>query len=80
MLRFSEKTWRTWLNPSTNHNRYRLWEYRSAFESCFKHVELEILAGEVSEFLKVRTQIRPEFVSGNIDEDSATLIRIVAYN
>ncbi len=24
MLRFSERTWHTWLNPSSNHNRYRL--------------------------------------------------------
>ena len=80
MLRFSEKTWRTWLNPSTNHNRYRLWEYRSAFEACFKHVEIEILAREEDQFRKLLPHIRPEFVSGNIDEDSATLIRIVAYN
>ena len=35
MLRFSESTWRTWLNPSSNHNRYRLWNYRNAFEACF---------------------------------------------
>ena len=80
MLRFSEKSWRSWLNPSTNHNRYRLWEYRSAFESCFQHVEIEILAREEDQFQKLRPHIRPEFVSGNLEEDSATLIRVIAFN
>src|SRR5215213_2597510 len=38
MLRFSESTWRRWLNPSSNHNRYRVWDYRRAFEACFAQV------------------------------------------
>ena len=43
MLRFSESAWRNWLNPSSNHNRYRLWDYRRVFESCFEQVEIEVL-------------------------------------
>lgn len=80
MLRFSERTWRTWLNPSSNHNRYRIWNYRSVFESNFKHVEIEVLAREEAEFRKILPYIRPEFISGNIKEDSVSLIRVIASN
>lgn len=78
MLRFSESTWRSWLNPSSNHNRYRLWDYRRVFEACFQQVEVEILAREAEAFQRIRPYIRPEFSSGNLDEDSVTLIRVIA--
>jgi SAM-dependent methyltransferase len=76
MLRFSEKTWRTWLNPSTNHNRFRLWDYRNVFETCFENVEIEILTSEEQEFRSLQPKVRPEFVSGNMREDSAATIRV----
>ena len=44
MLRFSETMWRKWLNPSSNHNRYRFWDYRRVFEAQFGQVEIEVLA------------------------------------
>jgi SAM-dependent methyltransferase len=78
MLRFSESGWRGWLNPSSNHNRYRLWDYRRVFGSCFGQVEVEILGSEAEAFDKVKPYIRPEFVSGNLEEDAVTLIRVVA--
>lgn len=78
MLRFSEATWRRWLNPSSNHNRYRLWDYRRVFESCFEQVEIEVLTHEYEAFRKLKSQIRPEFVSGNIDKDAAATIRVLA--
>lgn len=78
MLRFSEQTWRTWLNPSSNHNRYRLWNYRQAFEDCFARVEIEILTREDEEFRKLQPHIKPEFISGNMEEDAAATIRVVA--
>ena len=78
MLRFSENTWRTWLNPTTNHNRFRLWDYRKAFEACFEHVQIEILTSEGQAFRALRTHIRPEFVSGNLTEDAAATIRVIA--
>lgn len=78
MLRFSESTWRNWLNPSSNHNRYRAWDYRSAFESCFERVELDVLARDEAAFRKLVSRIRPEFISGNMDEDAVTLIRVTA--
>lgn len=77
MLRFSESIWRTWLNPSSNHNRYRLWNYRDAFEACFREVEIDILTREGESFRRLEPYIQPEFVSGNIEEDAAATIRVV---
>ena len=79
MLRFSERTWRTWLNPSSNHNRYRLWDYRRAFQACFGQVEIEVLSREEEAFRKVLPHLRPEFVSGNMDEDAVGTIQVVAF-
>lgn len=78
MLRFSESTWRNWLNPSSNHNRYRLWDYRRAFQDCFQNVEIKVLSRADETFRKVRPHIRPEFISGNTEEDAVTLIRVIA--
>jgi len=78
MLRFSEGTWRNWLNPSSNHNRYRLWNYRKAFEDSFEKVEIEVLAREEDAFRKLQPHVRPEFISGKIEDDSVTLIRVIA--
>jgi hypothetical protein len=78
MLRFSESTWRKWLNPSSNHNRYRLWNYRDAFEACFEQVEIEVLSREEEAFRKLLPRIRPEFVSGNLEEDTVGVILVIA--
>lgn len=78
MLRFSEGVWRNWLNPSSHHNRYRLWDYRRAFEESFEKVEIEALAREEEKFLALKPHIRPEFISGKIEDDSVTLIRVIA--
>jgi hypothetical protein len=78
MLRFSESTWRRWLNPSTNHNRYRLWEYRDAFRACFEEVEIKVLTREEEAFRKLLPRIRPEFVSGRMDEDAVGVILVIA--
>ena len=78
MLRFSESTWRNWLNPSSNHNRYRLWDYRKAFQDSFEAVQIEVLTREEEAFRKLQPHIRPEFVSGNFEEDSVATIRVIA--
>jgi hypothetical protein len=78
MLRFSENTWRRWLNPSSNHNRYRLWDYRRAFQACFADVEVEIISREEDAFRKALPHLRPEFVSGDINEDAVSGIQVVA--
>ena len=79
MLHYSERTWRAWLNPSSNHNRYRLWDYRRVFEENFGEVEVQTLGDDVPAFEAARSRIRPEFISGNLAEDAATLIRVVAH-
>ena len=78
MLTFSEKLWRGWLNPTSNHNRLRLWHYRQIFETYFNSVEIEILERDVAAFEEIHGRIRPEFVSGNLQDDSVTFILVTA--
>jgi SAM-dependent methyltransferase len=78
MLHYSRRTWRAWLNPSSNHNRYRLWDYRRVFEENFEEVEIQALEVDEPAFEAARSRIRPEFISGNLQEDAAMLIRVTA--
>jgi hypothetical protein len=78
MLCYSERTWRGWLNPSSHHNRYRVWDYRRVFEKYFGRVELSVLKREEHEFRKIRARIRPEFITGDLDQDAVTLIQVIA--
>jgi SAM-dependent methyltransferase len=78
MLRYSKKAWYGWLNPSSNHNRYRIWDYRRAFEHAFQRVEISVLARDEAAFNKALPGIRPEFISGNLADDAVTLIRVIA--
>ena len=78
MLSYSKDVWSGWLNPSSNHNRYRVRDYRRAFEASFQRVELTVLERDETGFRKARPRIRPEFLSGDMAEDSVTLIRVVA--
>jgi len=77
MLHYSEKVWLGFLNPTSHHNRFRLWDYRNVFEKYFENVEIEILERDEIAFEKARPRIRPEFISGNIQDDSVTLIRVL---
>ena len=79
MLTYSKSVWYGWLNPSSNHNRYRLWDYRRAFESSFARVDLTVRGRDEAEFQKARARICPEFISGNMEDDSVTLIRVAAF-
>ncbi len=78
MLTYSDKTWRGWLNPSSNHNRLRLWDYGRIFDKYFAEVQIKVLQRDAAGFMKVSRRIRPEFISGNIQQDAVTLIVIVA--
>jgi hypothetical protein len=77
MLTFSERAWFGWLNPSSNHNRYRLWDYRRVFEACFGNVETTILARDELAFERIRSRVLPQFVSAEPSENAVTLIRVV---
>ena len=78
MLRYSERVWKRWLNPPSNHNRYRLWDYRRAFSACYEEVDIEILFREEETFKNLMPHIKPEFISGNMLEDAATKIQVIA--
>ena len=77
MLKFSEKVWYGWLNPTSNHNRFRLWDYRKVFEKYFGKVDIQILERDESNFEKARPEILPEFISGKLEDDCVTLISVV---
>lgn len=79
MLRFSERVWRNFLNPSSNHNRYRLWNYRKVFNAFFSNVEIKILARDDGAFHQIQPYVLPQFLNTNADENSVTLIRVVAF-
>jgi len=36
MLTYSKQTWQSWLNPTSNLNRYRIPDYRRAFEAWLR--------------------------------------------
>jgi hypothetical protein len=78
MLTYSEKTWYGWLNPTSNHNRFRLWNYREVFGKYFEEIRIDILARDEAAFQQAQQRIRPEFLSGSVEDDSVTLIRVVA--
>ncbi len=78
MLHYSESTWRLWLNPTSNHNRYRLWDYRRVFQACFAEVDVRVLERDEAGFERARSRIRPEFTRGTLEDDSATLICVMA--
>lgn len=78
MLCYSEVAWRRWLNPTSNHNRLRMWEYRRIFQASFEHVELTVLGRDEQGLERVRRRLRPEFVSGDVSEDAVTLLQVAA--
>ena len=77
MLTFSEKMWGHWLNPTSNLNRRRLPDYQRVFEKFFGQVEIEILASDPAAYQKVQARILPEFKTGELNIDSATLIQVL---
>jgi hypothetical protein len=79
MLCYSEQTWQRWLNPSSNHNRYRLPDYQKLFARHFRKVDIEIQDTDIHAFELVRHRIRPEFLTGDAEIDSVTKICVAAY-
>ncbi|MBT4310936.1 MAG: hypothetical protein HOD49_11040 [Anaerolineae bacterium] len=77
MLCYSKKIWYGWLNPSSNHNRFRVWDYRKVFERYSNKVEIIISERDEIAFKATCSRIRPEFISGNLDDDSVTLIKVI---
>lgn len=78
MLTYSETTWRRWLNPTSNHNRFRVSDYSQTFRKYFDDVEVSVLARDEQAFQAARTRIQPTFLTGNPQDDSVTLILVIA--
>jgi SAM-dependent methyltransferase len=78
MLCHSDRVWSRFLNPTSNLNRLRVWNYEDIFRRYFQKVELEIFERELATFEKTKRRIRPEFVSGDIEADCAARLRVNA--
>lgn len=78
MLTFSETAWRRFLNPGSNLNRLRPWQYQAIFQRWFRQVRLQVVQPELEAFRRARRRIRPEFLSGADTQDSAGVILLTA--
>jgi SAM-dependent methyltransferase len=78
MLCYRSTIWKNWLNPTSNLNRYRIWDYRNIFNRYFKDILVKILERDLEHFKIIKNRIRQEFKSGNDSQDSAVSIVILA--
>ena len=78
MLCYSKRTWDKWLNPGSNLNRLRTQDYAAIFRRHFSSMDVTIVESLKEEFHRVRSRIRPEFLTGDDEIDSAAIIRIDA--
>lgn len=79
MLTFSESVWRRFLNPGSNLNRLRPWEYRAIFERWFETVRLEVAQSEREAFRHARARIRPEYLCGDEALDAAGVVQVTTW-
>lgn len=78
MLRFSEKAWKTWLNPTSNLNRFRFDQYRAVFNRYFSENEFVVVERDEGSFSTAKSRIRPEFLTGNDEVDAITFITVLS--
>jgi hypothetical protein len=76
MLCHGETAWNRLLNPPSNLNRLRLWDYQALFERHFSSVVLEIVEADPRGFEAAQSRIRPEFMIGKLEIDAATRIGV----
>lgn len=79
MLCYSEHAWRRFLNPGSNLNRLRIWDYEGLFSSHFPRVTTQVLQTDVPRFRAARARIRSEFLRGDEDRDATTHILLRAF-
>ncbi len=77
MLCYTYRTWKRWLNPTSNLNRYRVWDYRNILERYFQNVKIDILERDLGNFVKTKKRIRSEYKSGNDSQDSVVNISVL---
>ena len=78
MLCYSEKSWRRYLNPGSNLNRLRVWDYERLFSASFPRVTVQVRYSDLPAFHAARARIRPEFLSGDEERDAVTQILLRA--
>jgi SAM-dependent methyltransferase len=78
MLCYPERQWRRFLNPGSNLNRLRAGDYQRLFSQGFGQVKFDLLYSDLPAFRAARPRIRPEFLSGNDEQDAATHIMLRA--
>jgi hypothetical protein len=78
MLIFPKKTWKSWLNPTSNLNRLRLMDYERIFQKYFEVVNISVQSSQKEEWEKASPRVLPEFISSNVEKDAATIIQVVA--
>lgn len=78
MLVFSKRTWESFLNPTSNLNRFRVFQYEEIFKKYFSKVKVIITESNIEAFMKAKPRIRKEFLSGDDQQDSTTRIIIEA--
>lgn len=78
MLCYPERTWRRFLNPGSNLNRLRVWDYERLFSASFPRVDVQVRSSDLAAFRAARPRIRPEFLSGDEDRDAVTQVLLRA--
>ena len=78
MLCYRNATWERWLNPTSNLNRLRIFDYRKLFNRHFSKIEIVAEEKDMDGFSKSQARIQKQFISGNDKEDSITQIYLVA--
>jgi len=78
MLCYSERTWRSWLNPTSNLNRCRLPDYQRVFGENFADVDAEILESDAAALRAAHPRIRPQYLTGDEQFDAVTQVCIIA--
>lgn len=79
MLCYRESTWRRFLNPPSNLNRLRLWDYQSIFKSCFRQVDVRVVETDRESFQRTQSRIRPAFLCGDVSQDAAVRLCVCAH-
>jgi len=74
MLTFNETIWKSFLNPTSNLNRFRLRDYQKIFEKYFNQLHIHVISREEDAFRVAQARIRPEFITGDISIDAIALI------
>lgn len=78
MLCYKKPTWENWLNPTSNLNRYRVWDYRNIFQKYFRTNQITVLERELEQYNRIEHRILREFKSGDDSQDSVTKIAILS--